>query len=303
MSCYLDLAAVMSGAAAPPSELDFLEFAWRGVTVRAHGFLHGVTSGANRAYRDMVRRTVAAAPGLVLGEMGLARCGVGIRRELDDWLPLGFRGAARLGLAMSNPLVLLSIAATGARERLSVRDPFGAGRPRNLVDLCRSPSIHLLDPWQRRMLAGKPPPAEYLRVNLARRRGEGGPRGPRYPDPGWAWLTWIEPAADIPVRSVHMLEFAVETARREGATAVSLFVGETHQTDMAWIAAGGLASLSASDRAAAGRVAGAARRHAAAPAAARAAARAAFSLGVAVGGAPLLAGACLLASAASGFLA
>ena len=41
---------------------------------------------------------------------------------------------------------------------------------------------------------------------------------------------------NIPLRSVFMLEFAVERARVLGGSEISIFVGEIHNSDMAWLA-------------------------------------------------------------------
>ena len=239
---YFTLAEILDGNAVQPEVLDHNTFDYKGVTVNAYGFLHGVTGAPNAAYREFVRRTVPRAPGLVFGEMGLSRPGVGlgIKRELHDYAPVLPLHTFLLGFMMTaHPRVLTSIAVTAVKEIAFRHDPFGRKRMRNIVDLAHSPMIHALAPLERRRLFGFPQPAEYLRLNLKRCESPGandGQLGPRFPDPNWAWLTVLERYVDIPVRSVHMLEYAVETARLEGADTVSLFVGELHPTDMAWYA-------------------------------------------------------------------
>lgn len=289
MTAYLPVAGALT--AEPPATLDFLEFGHRGVRIRAYGFLHGVTGGPNAAYRSLVRRSVAEAPGLVLGEMGLRRAGLGIRRELDDHLPVGFRDAFSLGLRMvCHPVAAPCIAAGAVMESVRRADPIGPGRMPGIVDLARSPRFHLVDPWERRALSGLPGPEPYLRLNLARRRRQAAMKAPRFPDPMWSWLTVLEPWANIPARSVHMLEFAAELALAEGHGTASLFVGETHNTDMHWLAHGGLGTLPEGDRGDAEAIAEAARRHARAVATGGGrAAKLPFSCGIALGASPALA--------------
>jgi hypothetical protein len=265
VSPYHDLDAIMSGQVALPTQLDWLEFSYRGIEVRAYGFLHGVTGGPSADYRAMVHRAAETAPGLVLCEMGMSRPGVGLglHGELDDFVPIAPGHAFRQGLLLGiHPLVLGPALLSALHERLRRRDPWMRGRGPSLVDLARSAMFHAFEPSARRRIMGFLPPQQYLELNLARNRGEHSRRGQRFPDIEWSWLTLFEPWADIALRSVHMLEFAAELARLQERGQVSLFVGEVHNTDMAWLAAGGSALLSHIDQDAVERVRTAARRHA-----------------------------------------
>lgn len=47
----------------------------------------------------------------------------------------------------------------------------------------------------------------------------------------------VEPYINIPYRSVHMLEYACEVARTRDVKEISIFVGEIHNSDMAWYVA------------------------------------------------------------------
>ena len=246
-----------------PAALDRVTLEHGGITVHAYGFLHGVVGGPNAEYRRFVQRAIDQAPGIKYGEVGLKRIFRGLDVDLDDYMPVPAKDAAAIGFYLScHPPTLSSMVAAAVMESLRRTDPFGRRRLPGIVDLVRSSRFHILGPATRRGLTGLPPPLEYMRLNLARRRGERCPRGPRFPDPLWGWLTAVEPHANIPLRSVHMLEFAVRHAQLAGANEASLFVGMVHETDMQWLAAGGAGELDGRDAAVVLAVGAAARRHA-----------------------------------------
>lgn len=128
------------------------------------------------------------------------------------------------------------VAAGMRRERRTMADRFGANGLRRLQDIGGSAAFHALSPDERRRIAGFPEPYAYLVENCRRRAGVGDRCGPVFPDHDWRWLAMIEPELNIPLRSVFMLEFAVERARVLGASEISLFVGEIHNSDMVWLA-------------------------------------------------------------------
>lgn len=178
------------------------------------------------------------APGeLVFGETKFAKLYRGIQVEMDDWTEIPLRDAFRMQWkAALTPVRLAQLRLCMWRERRTVKDRFGANGTRRLQDIGGSAAFHSLSPLERRKLAGFPAPYEYLVENCRRRAGVGERRGPIFPDPDWHWLAMIEPELNIPLRSVFMLEFAVERARVLGASEISLFVGEIHNSDMVWLA-------------------------------------------------------------------
>jgi len=156
---------------------------------------------------------------------------------MDDWTEIPLRDAFRMQWkAALTPVRLAQLRLCMWRERRTVNDRFGEGGTRRLQDIGGPAAIHALSPLERRRLAGLPAPHEYLVENCRRRAGVGDRSGPVFPDPDWRWLAMIEPELNIPLRSVFMLEFAVERARVIGASEISIFVGEIHNSDMEWLA-------------------------------------------------------------------
>jgi hypothetical protein len=70
-------------------------------------------------------------------------------------------------------------------------------------------------------------------LNLLRRKGKDS-RSIVFGDSNWEWLSYAERSANIPMRSIHMVEYAVAWAHRNKQSVVSLFAGEGHNTDIQW---------------------------------------------------------------------
>ncbi|CAG9186021.1 hypothetical protein [Cupriavidus pampae] len=235
---YLPVSDVLAGDQDIAERIDSVTFEYAGVRCHVFGVLHGLTGGTNRQYKALVERAIQSAPGeLVFGETKFAKLYRGVQVEMDDWTEIPLRDAFRMQFkAALTPARLFRLAYSSWRERRTDRDRFGRGGPRRLQDIGGSAAFHQIAPGERRRLAGFPGPYEYLVENCWRRAGLGSMRGPVFPDPDWAWLAMIEPELNIPLRSVFMLEFATERARRLGAKEISLFVGEIHNSDMEWLA-------------------------------------------------------------------
>lgn len=235
---YVPVAELLAGTAEIPQRLDAATIRYRGVTCHVYGVLHGLTGGTNRQYKALVEDAIEKAPGeLVFGETKFAKLYRGIQVEMDDWTEIPLRDAFRMQFkAALTPMRMFMVAAGMRRERRTMADRFGANGFRRLQDIGGSAAFHALSPDERRRIAGFPEPYIYLVENCRRRAGGGDRRGPVFPDPDWRWLAMIEPELNIPLRSVFMLEFAVERARVLGASEISLFVGEIHNSDMVWLA-------------------------------------------------------------------
>jgi hypothetical protein len=233
----------------PPESLDSINFTYQGIAFHVYGVLHGLTGGANRDYVGLVNRTVAQAPGFKLGEKEMTRIYKGLDAELQDWVQVPLRDAFRLGMSLvRTPGRLLTVAHSAIRELLTRNDKALTRRYLRLQDLGGSAIFHTAEPNERRAFAGFLPPAAYLKENLARRKGRSELQPPAFPDSDWQWLSFIEPYANIPCRSVHMLQYAATFAKLRGHTEVSLFVGEIHNTDIQWLATSERPELDARER-------------------------------------------------------
>jgi hypothetical protein len=218
-----------------PTRLDCLDFEYEGVRVHSYGVLHALTGGTNRAYVRLVNDTLRDAPGLKLGEKGMRAMYKGLDGELDDWLPVPLVDAFRFPLALlGTPVRFARVFFTVLKEYLTKEDRFCESCVPQLYDIGGSAAFHLMSPDERRELAGFPDTPTYLLENLLRRKGKGTLKPIQFPDPDWWWLRHVEKYVNIPCRSVHMLEFAVTLARLKGVDEVSLFIGETHQSDTDW---------------------------------------------------------------------
>lgn len=160
-------------------------------------------------------------------------------KELDDWLVLRFRDVLLLSCKFYFlPRNLFGLAWKSIVERLRRRDPFIKGGQQDFTLIGGSPLFHHLDPEERRGIAGFPAPLKGLRRHLSLRAGE--------PDTGvdkaivphgeWTFLNSVERQVSIPIRSLHMLFFAWSYAVEHGHREIDLFIGETHNTDVAAIA-------------------------------------------------------------------
>jgi hypothetical protein len=231
----------------PPPELDFIEFTFQGVTFRVFGVLHGVTGGMNREYRQFVRRHIRAAPVPKLGEKGMKVLyrGCGVEQEMEDWLVLRASDCFFMGLQLVlDPRCLRMITLDALGEMLRLRDPFVAHQRRCVSDLGESPYFHYLNPDERRGLIGFPPPLEGLQRDLGLLSRPWASFLPRrapskVQNAKWRRILLLSRFMHIPCRSLHMLHFAAAYAKRRGLSMVSLFVGETHNTDMLAFAAEG----------------------------------------------------------------
>lgn len=236
---YMSVAELLNDSGEVPQRIDVTRFEYNGVRCHVYGVLHGLTGGTNLQYKALVERTIAAASGeLVFGETKFAKLYRGIQVEMDDWTQIPLRDAFVMQLkAAATPARLLQLSRCIWREKRTAADRFGRNGHRRLQDIGGSAAYHAISPAERRRIAGFPAPAEYLELNCQRRVGKGDRAGPVIPDQDYSWLAMIEPELNIPLRSVFMLEFAVERARRLGAADISLFVGDVHNSDMEWLAA------------------------------------------------------------------
>lgn len=248
---YIDIETALRHPIRPPEHLDAVSFQYRGVQVHVYGILHGLTGGTNKAYVEMVNRTIAAAPGLKFSEKKLGSLYKGLDVDMEDWREMPLKDAFLLGLSTcATPWRLAKLIGYSTKERFTKNDPFGKNNLRRLQDIGGSPVFHALDPLVRRNLAGFPGPAMYLKENLRRRKGSGRMQPPVFPDKSWEWLSFLEPYTNIPCRSIHMVEFATEWALQTGVQEISLFVGEIHNTDIAWFVQGGVCIFEEEDQAA-----------------------------------------------------
>jgi hypothetical protein len=217
-----------------PQSLDHIALQYRGVKVDVYGVLHAITGGTNREYVDLVNKSITTAKGVIYSEKEMKLMYKGIHHEVDDWLQVPLKDMFFMTFWLGVfPTRLVDIVYSAIKEKLTQHDRFKTARSRSIENIGGSAFFHLIAPNERRELAGFSNPAEYLHVNLSRRSGSHHAT-PEFPDRDWRWLEYIEPYANIPCRSVHMVEFAVEHAIQTKQEHISLFVGEIHNTDIEW---------------------------------------------------------------------
>lgn len=218
-----------------PEKLDYIPLTYKGINFYVYGILHALTGGTNQEYVRHVNHTIHESKGLKLGEKSMLKMYKGLDGEVDDWIQMPLKDVFDLTLNLvKNPFNWLKLGKTILKEKFTKSDRFGKNGVRRLDDIGGSMAFHSLDPYARRKLSGFPEPREYLIQNFARRNYKTIFQPPYFPDPDWSWLAIIEPYANIPCRSIHMIETAVEMAKANNTTEVSLFIGENHNTDIHW---------------------------------------------------------------------
>lgn len=217
--------------------IDCIDIEYEGVVVHVYGVLHGLTGGLNKAYVGKVNEAISSSLGIKFYERNFGDVYAGLDVDTQDWAAIPLLDAFFLVLkANLTPLRMIRLFLIQIGERLRREDDFlSHGFPR-LQNIGGSMAFHAIEPSLRRALAGFPPPREYLIENLRRRKGRGKLPPPMLMDTRWGWMGQSEPHANIPLRSIHMLEFAVEYSKLAGQSVASIFVGEIHNTDMEWYA-------------------------------------------------------------------
>ena len=218
-----------------PKLLDEINFEYKGINFHVYGVLHALTGGTNQEYVKNVNNTIAQAKGIKLCEKSMKTMYKGLDEELDDWIQMPLGDVFHLTFNLvKNPLNWWKITKSIFKEKLTKEDKFGKNGIKRIEDIGGSMAFHSINPLERRQLAGFPSPKDYLVHNLSRRLYKRQFNPPRFPDKDWNWLTIIEPHANIPCRSIHMVETAVEIANRRSVKEVSLFIGEIHNKDIEW---------------------------------------------------------------------
>lgn len=240
----------------PPDRLDYLEFEFDGVTVRCFGVLHGITGGLNRCYRRFVKQSIRSIEGTVLAEKGMKSIyrNCGIDAELEDWLVLRPIDALLMGVQLiADPRCLWMITIDALRELLRRSDPFTNDRNSTIESLGESPYFHHIDPIERRKLAGFETSERAIRRDLYRlekwyRVVTSGKGGSGINNPRWRRILLLERFMHIPARSLHMLYYATAYAKTHNLQLINLVVGETHNSDMAYIANNSIETTEAHNR-------------------------------------------------------
>lgn len=218
-----------------PTQLDAISFIYKDITFHVYGVLHALTGGTNQEYIKNVNHTISEAQGIKLCEKSMKTMYKGLDEELDDWIQMPMSDVFYLTFNLvKNPLNWLKIGKALVKEKITKKDRFGKNGIKKAEDIGGSMAFHTLTPEERRQLAGFPSPKDYLIQNLSRRLYKRIFNPPRFPDKDWQWLSIIEPFANIPCRSIHMIETAVDIAKRHSVKEASLFIGEIHNTDIEW---------------------------------------------------------------------
>lgn len=230
---YIEIKEVLKGVDAP-QHLDFIPIEYKGIKINVYGVLHAITGGTNKEYIDFVNETIKSASGLKMGEKSMKTMYIGLDKEVHDWLQIKSKDAFMFSFkSFINPLFLFTLTKTIIKEKLSKKSKYGLNGINIPSELSGDKRFHLLNPKERRIMSGFPLPEQYFDLNLKRRIGKE-KRKINFSDPDWSWLTYVEPYGNIPMRSIHMVEYSAEYALRSNVTEVSLFVGEIHNSDIAW---------------------------------------------------------------------
>lgn len=218
-----------------PKKLDAISFDYKEITFHVYGVLHALTGGTNQEYIRYVNDTIVEAKGIKLCEKSMKTMYKGLDEELDDWIQMPLTDVFHLTFnIVRNPLNWWLIAKSLVKEKFTKEDRFGKNGVNRIEDIGGSMAFHTIPPNERRQVAGFPSAKDYLVHNLARRIYKRQFNPPRFADKDWNWLTIIEPYANIPCRSIHMIETAVDIAKRNNKKEASLFIGEIHNSDIAW---------------------------------------------------------------------
>ena len=227
-----------------PDTLDYIEFQHNGITVRCFGILHGITGGLNSEYREFIKQSIKSVEGLKLAEKGMKSLypNCQIDAELEDWVVLRPIDSLLMGFKLIiDPRCLWMISIDALRELWRKEDAFISNKRLNIADLGESPFFHYLDEHERRKVAGFRPPQQALSQDIESLSYWYGTLLSKSPKrkiihPQWRRILLLENLMHIPARSVHMLAYASAFAKKHNHKLVNLFVGETHNTDMQFLA-------------------------------------------------------------------
>lgn len=218
-----------------PKTLDSIDIEYKNIKFHIYGILHGITGGTNQIYKSAVNKTIEESKGLKLSEKSMKKMYKGIDEELEDWVQMSFHDVFWLTLQLvGNPFNWWKLNKTIIKELITKEDRFGQNGVNKIEDIGGSMAFHMIEPNERRKLVGFPSPKEYLIQNLLRKQSGTNFYAPHFADKDWSWLSVIEPFANIPCRSIHMIETAVQIANEKNIKEVSLFIGEIHNTDIQW---------------------------------------------------------------------
>jgi len=207
---------------------------YKGVKVFVYGVLHGVTGGTNKDYVDFVNKTIEKAVGVKFCEKSMQTMYSGLDKDVHDWRQMSCKDAFSMSFkSFINPLFYWILLRTIIKEKITKKSTFGENEIYSASNIAEDKQFHLIKPSERRLLAGFPLPEQYMKLNLLRRTGNY-QRKIDFVDPDWKWLTHIEPYANIPMRSIHMIEYTVEYCLKNNIKEASLFVGEVHNSDIEW---------------------------------------------------------------------
>jgi len=227
-----------------PDTLDYIEFQHDDVTFRCFGILHGITGGLNFEYRDFIKQSIKSIDGIKLAEKGMQKLypHCQIDAELEDWAVLRPIDCFLMGFKLiADPRCLWMISIDSFRELWQQHDAFVCHQRQNISDLGESTFFHYLDEHERRSIAGFNSPEQALKQDmeslsrwykslLVKQRIQ------PVIHPQWKRILLLENCMHIPARSVHMLAYATAFAKKHKHKLVNLFVGETHNTDMQYLA-------------------------------------------------------------------
>ena len=236
--------SLLNSEISKPESLDYLAFELDGVQFRCFGILHGITGGLNRDYREFVKQSIRSIDGIKLAEKGMKQLypGCGIDAELEDWAVLRPIDCIVMGFQLlADPRCLYMITVDALREQWHKQDAFIVNQRKHRADLGESTYFHYLNEQERREVAGFLPSQQAISNDLKSMSHWYSviipkARHTRIEHPQWRRLLLLERVMHIPCRSIHMLHYALAYAKKYRHLQVNLLVGETHNTDMQYLA-------------------------------------------------------------------
>ena len=231
---YIKLDDILSKEIDNPDNLGCINLDYKGVNINVYGVLHAITGGTNRDYVNFVLDTIEKEKRIKFCEKSMKAMYKGLDVEVDDWLQIKPKEAFLMSFKSCTKFWYFhTLMKTIIREKLNKNSKFGFNNIKIPTELSGDRKFHLLEPKERRIFAGFPIPEQYFNLNLKRRRGKSNQKI-QFADKDWDWLSFVEPYANIPMRSIHMIEYVTQYCIKNNIKEAAIFIGEIHNSDIEW---------------------------------------------------------------------
>jgi hypothetical protein len=234
MSKYKSIDEILENKTENPYSLDYINLNYKNIDIKVYGVLHGITGGTNRDYVKFVNKTINHEKRIKFCEKSMKVMYECLDIDVEDWYQIKTKDAFLLTFkSCINIFYFYTLIRTIIREKTNKKSNFETCKVKTLNDLSGDRKFHLLKPLERRSIAGFPNPEDYFNLNIKRRKGKDKSKI-YFSDKDWNWLTYVEPYANIPMRSIHMVEYVSQYCLKNDIKDAALFVGEIHNSDIEW---------------------------------------------------------------------